>query len=149
MLTLRRTDSTSPDFVQLVAQLDRYLTLRNGDADAFYAQFNKIDALRNTVVAYDQHGPVGCGAIKPFDERSTEIKRMYVLPDRRGQGIAATVLTELEQWSRELGYTRCVLETARDFTDAVGLYSKYGYRVIPNYGQYVGVEDSVCFEKIL
>lgn len=149
MLTLLRTDSTHPDFRHLVAQLDAYLTTRNGEADAFYAQFNKIDVLRQAVVAYADGVPVGCGAIKPFDAQAAEVKRMYVLPGHRGRGIAGQVLAELETWSRELGFTTCILETARDFDDAVGLYTRHGYTTMPNYGQYAGVENSVCFWKEL
>lgn len=149
MITLLRTDSTNADFRQLVGQLDAYLTIRNGDSDAFYAQFNQITLLRQAVVAYADGAPVSCGAIKPFDERTTEVKRMYVLPGYRGRGIAGRVLAELEQWSCELGFSVCVLETARSFEDAVGLYAKHGYAPIPNYGQYAGVENSVCMQKEL
>ncbi len=149
MLNILRTDSTHPDFQQLVAQLDAYLTTRNGEADAFYAQFNTIDVLRQAVVAYADGVPVGCGATKPFDAGAAEVKRMYVLPSHRGQGIAARVLAELETWSRELGFNACILETARDFNDAVALYTRCGYTTTPNYGPYVGVANSVCFWKSL
>lgn len=149
MPTLLRTDSTHPDFRHLVAHLDAYLTSQNGEADAFYAQFNKIDVIREAVVAYANGVPVGCGAIKPFGEGVAEVKRMYVLPTHRGQGVAGLILAELEGWSRELGFTICILETARDFNDAIALYTKHGYHPTPNYGPYVGVENSVCFRKAL
>jgi putative acetyltransferase len=144
---LTRTDSTNSDFQQLVQQLDAYLGALNGEEHTFYNQFNKIDALNYVVVAYDGEVAVGCGAIKPFDETSTEIKRMYVLPTHRGQGIAGEILGELETWSRELGYPATVLETANDMPDAIGLYAKNGYERIPNYGQYVGMPRSVCMKR--
>ena len=144
---LHRTTSTNPDFQQLVQQLDAYLARLNGNEHSFYTQFNRIDALNQVVLAYAGETPVGCGAIKPFDESSTEIKRMYVSPTHRGQGVAGQILQELEAWSHELGYTATVLETANDMPDAIGLYEKHGYERTPNYGQYVGMPRSVCMKK--
>ena len=65
-LTLIRTDSDHTDFRQLVALLDQDLAVRDGDDHAFYAQFNKVDAIKEVIVAYQNDVPVGCGAIKPF-----------------------------------------------------------------------------------
>lgn len=148
MLTFSRTHSANPDFQQLVQQLDAYLSILNGEEHSFYNQFNGIEALAYVVVAYDGPTPVGCGAIKPYDNTSTEIKRMYVLPTHRGQGIAGHILNELETWSHELGFKATVLETANDMPDAIGLYTKNGYERIPNYGQYVGMPRSVCMKKV-
>ncbi len=143
-----RTNSDNPDFRHLVALLDRDLAIRDGDDHAFYAQFNKVASIRQVVVAYEEGAPVGCGAFKPFDENTVEIKRMFVQPELRGRGIAATVLTELEAWAGELGFDRCVLETGKKQPEAIRLYQKSGYGTIPNYGQYAGVENSVCMEKL-
>jgi len=74
---------------------------------------------------------------------------MYTLPGSRGKGIASQVLAELERWAAELSYEKCLLETGKRQPEAIALYKKRGYRLIPNYGQYAGVENSVCFEKIL
>ncbi len=147
MLHLKRTNSTDPDFIQLVARLDAELKISDGEDHAFYDQYNKIHNIRYAVVAYLDGQAVGCGAIKKFDEQSMEVKRMYVKPDCRGQKIATTVLKDLEQWTRELGYQRCVLETGKKQPEAIALYHYAGYQVIANYGQYVGVDNSVCFEK--
>lgn len=149
MITLVRTDSTNPDFVALVQLLDADLARRDGSDHAFYAQFNKIDMIRHAVVAYQDQVPVGCGAIKAFGNDAMEVKRMYVLPTSRKSGIASKVLAELERWSRELAYTRCVLETGKRQPEAIALYTQRGYRPIANYGQYVGIENSLCFEKPL
>ena len=74
---------------------------------------------------------------------------MYVLPDKRGQGIASAILKELEQWAMEMGCIKCVLETGKKQPEAIALYTKNGYQVMPNFGQYEQVENSVCFEKAL
>ena len=146
---LVRTDSANPDFIDLVRRLDAELAIRDGDDHAFYAQFNKIDRIRYAVVAYAQGRPVGCGAIKEYEPAVMEIKRVYVSPENRGKGIAARILAELEAWTAELSGKKCILETGQGQPEAIELYRRNGYTVIPNYGQYAGVENSVCFEKAL
>lgn len=144
-----RTNSDSQDFQKLVEALDADLKIRDGEDNAFYAQFNKITLIKHVIVAYDGDLPVGCGAIKQYAEDTMEVKRMYVLPSTRGHGIAASILSELEIWVKELYNTRCVLETGQKQPEAIALYKKEGYQIIPNYGQYEGIENSVCFEKLL
>lgn len=149
MLQLKRTDSDDPGFQSLVRQLDKDLAIRNGDDNAFFAQFNKIAAIRHVVMAYDGVEPVGCGAVKEYEPGVMEVKRMFVPPQHRGKGIAAAILKELECWAAESGYGRCILETGLKMPEAIALYTKSDYRRIENYGQYAGVADSVCFEKLL
>jgi putative acetyltransferase len=149
MIALKRTDSDDPDFVALVKLLDADLAIRDGEEHAFYAQYNKIDKIKYVVLAYEHEKPLGCGAIKEYEPGTTEVKRMYVSPEGRNKGIASQLLSELENWARELSYTRCILETGLKQPEAIGLYKKNGYQQIPNYGQYAGVENSVCFEKKL
>ena len=148
-MTLLRTTSENADFQQLVNQLDAFLAEMNGADHTFYNQFNAIAALQNVVVAYLDNVPVGCGAFKPFDGNSVEIKRMYIDPAQRGRGIGGGILAELEAWSRALGYQACVLETSVKLPAANHLYAKSGYESIPKYGQYVAMPDSVCFRKNL
>jgi putative acetyltransferase len=147
MFTSTHTTSQNPDFLALVTSLDSELAIRNGDANDFFAQFNKVDHIQHVIVAYEGNLPVGCGAIKAFEENAMEVKRMYVLPEKRGLGIAGIILHELEIWAKALGCQRCVLETGDDMLAAVRLYEKAGYQRIPNYGQYADVQSSVCFEK--
>jgi GNAT superfamily N-acetyltransferase len=147
MINIIRTDSGNQDFIQLVKYLDVYLTEKDGDDHSFYDQFNKIDKLKYVVVVYHDSHPIGCGAIKEYAPDIMEIKRMYTTPESRGKGIATTILRELETWATELSYKKCILETGKSQTEAVGLYKKNGYTIIPNYGQYAEVENSVCFEK--
>ncbi len=146
-MQLVRTDSNNNDFKHLVAKLDSDLSERDGEDHAFYNQFNSIDAIKYAVVAYMNEIPMGCGAIKEHDEHSMEVKRMYVPPEARGKGIATTILRELEEWASELNYSSCVLETGKRQPEAIALYQKNGYEITPNYGQYDGVENSVCFKK--
>lgn len=149
MLRLIRTTSENTDFQQLVQLLDRDLAQRDGDEHGFYAQYNKIDLIKHAVVAYAGDEPVGCGAFKEYAPDSVEIKRMFVLPVHRQRGVARAVLAELEGWAAELGYATCVLETGKRQPEAIALYQRSGYAFTPNYGQYIGIDNSVCLRKRL
>lgn len=149
MIEVIRTDANHADFQALVGELDAELRERDGADNAYYAQFNHIAAIKQAIVAYEDGLPLGCGGIKPFATDAMEVKRMYVKPAARGKGIATQVLYALEAWAAELGYARCVLETGKRQPEAIQLYTRRGYAVIPNYGQYIGVDNSVCFEKML
>jgi GNAT superfamily N-acetyltransferase len=148
-MTPLRTDSENTDFVELVRLLDADLAMRDGDEHAFYAQFNKIDKIKHAVVLYENSISVGCGAFKAISPEIAEIKRMYTPPDHRNKGIASLVLAELEKWAAELGFEKCLLETGLKQPEAIALYTKCGYALIPNYGQYAGIANSRCFEKVL
>jgi GNAT superfamily N-acetyltransferase len=147
MLRVFRTNSAHEDFIMLVKLLDADLAIRDGKDHDFYAQFNKITNIRHAIIVYENDTPVGCGAMKEFENNAMEIKRMFVLPESRNKGIATLMLRELEIWAAELSYSRCVLETGRKQPEAISLYTKNGYKLIPNYGQYAGIENSMCFEK--
>lgn len=148
--TTARTNSDNLDFQNLVSKLDHDLALKNGKANDFFTKYNKIDKIRNVVVVYDLDGlAIGCGAMKEYSDDIMEIKRMFVLVDKRGKGIAGKVLTELQLWAQELGYKKCILETGDKMIEAIGLYKKHHFNSIPNYGQYANIENSICFEKEL
>jgi putative acetyltransferase len=147
MTTIKRTTSSDNDFQKLIVKLDKDLAIRDGDEHAFYAQYNKTINIKNVVVAYINEEAVGCGAFKEYDTNTVEIKRMFVEPTFRGKGVAQKVLAELELWAKELQYTFCVLETGKKQPEAIALYTKAGYRIIANYGQYEEVENSVCMRK--
>lgn len=144
-----RTHSEHKEFQLLVEALDAYLAIQDGDEHDFYNQFNGIEALQHVVVIQKNGKGISCGAFKEFDTQSVEFKRMYTLPSERGKGLATKVLQELEHWAKELGYSKTVLETGKRQPEAVSLYKKYGYQQIPNYGQYIGMENSLCFEKVI
>ena len=149
MIHIQRVDSNHADFLHLVKLLDADLAIRDGEDHTFYAAFNKVDSIKHAIVGYQNGQPASCGAFKHFNKESVEIKRMFVKPAYRGKGVAKLVLTQLENWAWELGYKKCVLETGQKQPEAIQLYTGSGYYIIPNYGQYAGVENSVCMEKIL
>ncbi|NRB58539.1 MAG: GNAT family N-acetyltransferase [Winogradskyella sp.] len=147
MITLLRTNSSNKDFADLVKQLDAYLKVTDGDEHEFYNQFNSIEHLNHVVLAYKGKNAVACGAFKVFKTSKVEIKRMFTIPIERGNGIAAKVLEELENWAFELGYKSTVLETGKRQVEAVEFYKKNNYAIIENYGQYANMDNSICFEK--
>jgi GNAT superfamily N-acetyltransferase len=144
-----RTNSKNKDFIKLLVDLDAYLKITDQDEHDFYNQYNNVDTIKHVVMVYIDEIPVGCAAIKEFDTTSMEIKRMYVSNKQRGKGIAQKLITELEIWAKELGYSKCVLETGKRQKAAVKFYHKCNYKVTPNYGQYIGMENSICFKKHL
>ena len=149
MKRIIRTDNNNLDFQALITELDAYLKITDGEDHEFYNQFNSLKKINNVVVAFQNEQAIGCGAFRKFDANTVEIKRMYVKVTYRGSGVANTVLSSLEQWASEEGFTKCVLETGNRQIDAIKFYKKSGYRSIPNYGQYSQMEDSNCFEKLV
>lgn len=147
MTTILRTKPENFDFVRLISELDKDIQIRDGEEHSFYAQFNKTDSIKHVVVAYDGDIAVGCGAFKVYQGDTAEIKRMFVNPENRGRKIASTILEALETWAKELSFASCILETGRRYPEAIALYKKNGYAVTKNYGQYEGIDDSVCFSK--
>lgn len=149
MITIKRTTSEDKDFQELVKFLDLELQERDGEEHLFYATLNKTNTLNYVIVGYDQDQPIGCGALRAFSEDTMEVKRMFVSLHKRGKGIASTILKELEMWCKELGIKKCVLETGKNQPEAIALYKKNRYNIIPNFGKYEDVENSLCFEKKL
>jgi GNAT superfamily N-acetyltransferase len=144
-----RSTSVNPDFMSMVNALDEDLNQRNGDIQRQYDQYNKIDHINHAIVIYVDGEPVGCGCFKRFDDQTVEMKRMFVFPEMRGKQLAAQMLHELEKWAIEEGNTSAVLETGRRQVEAQRLYSIAGYFRNENYGQYLGMDDSLCYRKEL
>ncbi len=149
MLKIIRTNSENIEFQTLVRLLDTELAIRDGDEHEFFAQFNKLDSIRNVVLALENELVIGCGAFKNYETETAEIKRMFVRLEHRGRGMAVEILRELESWAIEEGYRSAILETGYKQPEAIRLYQKSGYQIIPNYGQYHGVESSLCMKKSL
>jgi putative acetyltransferase len=149
MIAILRTTSNHEDFQKLVVQLDAYLQVIDGDDHEFYSQFNKSNLLKNAIIAYENNSPVGIGAYKEIDTKTIEIKRMFTFPEHRGKGIAKAILATLESWALEENYSIALLETGVTMKNAIHLYQKMGYKTTDNYGQYIGVENSICMKKEL
>jgi GNAT superfamily N-acetyltransferase len=143
-----RTTYLNPAFQELVAELNTDLANRDGK-DHPLAQFNKIIHLKHVVVVYLKNKAVGCGAIAKYDLVATEIKRMYVTPAHRGQQLGENILSELENWTKELGLSKCILFMGVNQPEAMKLYLRNNFSVIENYGKLKDIPDSICLAKTL
>ena len=101
------------------------------------------------VLAHLDGMPVGCGALRPIDDRAVEVRRMYVLRPARRSGIARALLAHLERVARELGYVTMRLETGCRQQPAMALYESFGFMRIAPFGEHVGDPTSVCYELAL
>lgn len=144
---IKRINIVNEDFASLVKLLDQYLVIVDGEDHAFYHQYNNIDAFKYIVLFYKNNVAIACGAIKVYDAKTMEIKRMFTIATERQNGIASKILNELEKWAKELLYEKCILETGAKQIEAIQFYKKNGYDLIPNFGQYRGVINSRCFKK--
>ncbi|OAV43505.1 GNAT family N-acetyltransferase [Lewinella sp. 4G2] len=144
----RRTDSTDPALLPLIKELDEHLYGIYGDRMEFFNLYNGLEYIKHVVIVSFEDQAVGCGSLKEYESGTVELKRMYVSPDARGRGIGSELVEELVSWASELGYSRMILETGHEMPDAVALYKKNGFSRIPNYGQYVGVTESWCYERV-
>ncbi len=148
-LTIERTTGADKNFQLLIPKLDNEFReiLKTGQDK--YDKYNYVQEIPNAIVVYDGENSIAIGCFKKYNDTMVEIKRMFVQPEYRGKGISKMVLSELENWALENGYTTAILETSKYFNTAISLYTKTGYTLIPNYDQYKDLPDSVCFEKKL
>lgn len=149
MYTTKRVGSNHPDFIKLVQELDQELAERDGHEHEFYDQFNGVENIKHIVVLYRNETPIACGALKKFDHRCLEVKRMFVEKSYPGKQLGNLILQALEDWAKELDYKYLVLETGKRQPEAIAFYRKHHYITIPNYGPYINIENSVCFKKLL
>jgi putative acetyltransferase len=149
MIRITRQSNENPDFKELVYLLDVDLNARYGLLMNQYNHLNKTDHIPTVVVAYCDSEAIACGCFKKQDDNTVEMKRVFVKPEYRNKGVAASILLELEKWASELGFTHAVLETGMKQFEAIHFYHKIGYSDIENYGPYIGNTNSVCMRKHL
>ncbi len=148
MIRIVRTNSQNPEFKRLVQLLNLDLAKRDGETHPL-SQFNDISYLNNVVLALRKDKAIGCGAISEYDSNTMEIKRMYVSLEARGLGIGGKILSELENWSKELGNSKCILFMGSKQPEASRLYQRNKYNLIEKYGKLKNISDSICLAKDL
>lgn len=139
------------DFMELCHELDDFLNeLVGGEENrAEYIPYNQLDDIHNVIVAYDDDIPVGSVSFKKYDDECAEVKRVFVKEEYRNKGIANELMELLENTAREQGYRYLILGSGAPLVAAMALYRKIGYKVIPNYGQYREMPNSICMKKEL
>ncbi|BBI34497.1 GNAT family N-acetyltransferase [Cohnella abietis] len=151
-INIRQVDANNnADLLNLIEKLDQYLFERYPADEVFVIDFTDSSSISDTIfmIAYDDERPVGCGAIRPIESNVIELKRFYVEPEYRKQGIAGKILNQLEEKGRDLNYSILRLEAGEQQPEAIHFYKKHGYYEIERYGEYVNCESSLCFEKQL
>ncbi len=145
------TDGGSRDFIGLCRELDAYLNeLVGGEENrAQYLPYNQLEGIHDVVLAYDGGRPVGCAGFQRYDGECAEVKRVYVRKEYRGLGISKEIMKRLEQKAKQKGYSFLILESGEPLVEAMALYRRIGFQVIPNYGQYQDMPESVCMKKKL
>jgi len=138
-------DPRDPVIVQLVNEQRAELAAAEGDEHINYPVRGGIEF----VAGFVDGRPVACGALQPLEDAVGEIKRMYVRPAYRGQGLSRLILAALEELAVQRGYRALRLETGKYLAPALGLYRGAGYLPIPLFGEYVDNPRSVCLEKSL
>jgi putative acetyltransferase len=135
----------SDDARALITELDDFLTALYPPEDNFL----ELPTADVFLVARIGGDAVGCGAVRFIEPGVAEVKRMYVRPAARGNGIARQMLGALEAFAVESGARRLVLETGELQLEALALYEGFGFELIPCFGEYASSKTSRCYEKPL
>lgn len=148
---LVHTDGRNLDFINLCNQLDDNLNkIVGGETQrSQYIQYNGLSEIHDVFVLYSDGKPVGCASFKEFGPGIAEVKRVFVHDAYRGLGLSKILMQGVEQKAIQLSYKELILETGTALVAAHGLYCSLGFNVIPNYGQYADMKESVCMRKYL
>lgn len=150
-MNFHRTDGKNEDFIENCRLLDLDLERRVGKKIKRdkYKQYNRLDEIRQAIVVYEGGKAIGGGAIRRYDEENVELKRVFVRQEYQGRGIGSRLVSLLMEWATELGYKKMILETGELLAESCAVYKKLGFQVIPNYGPYVNMPESLCMSKNL
>ncbi len=149
MITIKKADLHTSESLRLIEKLSSELANITGDGGRRHFNVDSMMAERAlwVVARNEKDKAVGCAALRPLSGQVAELKRMY--SDRSEPGIGKALLAFLEASALRLGYSEIWLETRHVNARAVKFYERNGYRVIDNYGPYIGRQEAVCFAKKL
>lgn len=158
-MNIRPRPYDHPDAAKLEAQVQQEYRERykgDGDTTPLDATMFRPPGGLYLVTYDDQDRPVATGGWRAQDKNDegysdgdAELKRMYVIPDCRGLGLARRILATLEDDARAAGRTRMVLETGLEQPEAIALYTSSGYAPAEKFGLFRTYESSRCFAKPL
>lgn len=151
MLEIYYSCVATNDFIMLSNLLDSELNSRVGGIQNRYEYvlLNKLDNIKDYYIAYDENEAVGCACFKTHSAYSIEIKRVYVKKECRKKGVAKHIFKAIEKDAIKNDYTSMILETGKILHEAMNLYTKLGFKIIPNFEPYKNLKYSICMEKIL
>jgi putative acetyltransferase len=150
VLTISIEPPRQDDLLELMRQGDDYTLGLYPPESSHLLGVEELERPEVTVfAARDDRVALGMAALVARGDGSAELKRMFVLPQARGRGIAADLIAALESFATSHDIRIVQLETGPLQYAAIRLYERSGYRLIPNFGKYVGDSNSVCYEKAL
>ena len=150
-VTYIKTDGKDKDFIENCRLLDIELDRRVGkkiQRDK-YTKYNQLDEIREAVAVYADNRLAGGGAIRRYDDKNMELKRVFVHPQYQGRWIGTRLVSMLMEWAAQLGYQRMILETGELLAESCAVYKKLGFQVTENYGPYRDMPESLCMAKDL
>lgn len=144
-----RTNGKNKDFIENCRLLDMDLDRRVGKKIKRdkYEKYNQLDEIQEAIVVYENNKVIGGGAIRRYDDENVELKRVFVHTGYQGRGIGSKLVSLLIEWAAELGYKTMILETGELLAESCAVYKKLGFKVIPNYGPYVDMPESLCMAR--
>lgn len=146
--TITREPPDSADAQTLITELDAYLIpLSPKESRHGYPVEKLINEDVPFFIIRADGIPVGCGGVKLFGTDYAEIKRMYIRPQFRGLGFAKLMLDHLADYARNRGIAILRLETGISQREAIGLYERAGFQLIPPFGEYKPDPLSRFYEK--
>lgn len=158
-MNIRPVPFDHPDAVKLNDEVQAEYDVRYGDGgdatELAASDFAPPHGLY--LIAYDENDvPVASGGWRSqetndegYRDGDAELKRMFVIEQVRGRGLARRILAALEEDARAAGRTRMVLETGTKQPEAVALYTSSGYEPCEKFGYYRFHEESLCYAKAL
>jgi putative acetyltransferase len=148
MITITQEPADAPDSMALVEELDALLIPMYPLENHFGYDVDKLIAQGVAFFVIRVDGaPAGCGGIQLYGSDYGELKRMFVRPAYRGQGLAKLMIDHLSAHARANGVTLLRLETGYLQTEAIALYERMGFYRIPPFGDYPDDQISVFYEK--
>ncbi|MBR6185314.1 MAG: GNAT family N-acetyltransferase [Clostridia bacterium] len=145
------TNGGDPVFQRFYAVTEAYYSrIVGGETNRqAFIPYNASADIPDVALVFCGGQAVGCAGLKRYSETDAEVKRVWVDPAYRGQGIASALMDRIEDRARKAGFRRLVLQTRPIMPDAVALYTKRGYVLIPNYPPYDHLPGAVCYAKAL
>lgn len=148
-LEARLVPGSDKTFAALTRELDQEYVRRFGDVALRYRQYNGLENIQTACLILKEGKAVACGAIQELDGETAELKRIYVKPEHRKNGLGRMVVETLELQALWQGYTRSALETGREMPEAISLYKRLGYREAEPWRPFAGDEICICMAKEL
>ena len=149
MIDIRHDDFPNEDFKRLDSLINDYYYERFGEESLKYHEINSLKHMDEFFIAYEGNDAIAIICLKKFDEKTGELKRLFVMPEYRRTGIAMQMITFSEEKAKEIGYKEMVLETGVKMPEAIRLYKKAGYAMVDNFGDYIGDDITCCMKKVL